>query len=105
MGNEVSRAWYAHQVLTQGIDPGIISASESTGAIELGSARLGKIRQDWGLYGTTYNTTTYYIHCAKLFMRVLQYRVLAVYVSIIGILPDFTEIALLIASGIAWWLY
>ena len=55
----------------QGIDPGIISASESTGAIELGSARLGKIRQDWGLYGTRYNTTTYYIHCAKLFMGVL----------------------------------
>ena len=79
--------------MTQGIDPGIISASEPTGAIELGSARLGKIRQDWGLYGTTYKTTTYYIHCAKLFMRVLQYRVLAVYVSIIGILPDITEIA------------
>ena len=52
----------------QGIDPGIISASEPTGAIELGRARLGKIRQDWGLYGTTYKTTTYYIHCAKLCM-------------------------------------
>ena len=55
----------------QGIDPGIISASEPTGAIELGRARLGKIRQDWGLYGTTYKTTTHYIHCAKLCMRVL----------------------------------
>lgn len=55
----------------QGIDPGIISASEPTGAIELGRARLGKIRQDWGLYGTTYKTTTHYIHCAKLCMGVL----------------------------------
>ena len=30
----------------QGIDPGIISASEQKGAIELGRARLVKIRQD-----------------------------------------------------------
>jgi len=76
----------------QGIDPGIISASEPTGAIELGRARLGKIRQDWGLYGTSYKTTTYYIHCAKLFVGSLVYRVLAVYVSKFGILPDFIEI-------------
>ena len=85
MGNEVSRAWIAHQVLIKGIDPGIISASEQKGAIELGRARLGKIRQDWGLYGTTYKTTTYYMHCAKLHVGSLVYRVLAVYVFEIGI--------------------
>ena len=88
--------------MTQGIDPGIISASEPTGAIELGSARLGKIRQDWGLYGTKYNTTTYYIHCAKLFVGSLVYKVLDVYVSKFGILPDFIEMTLLIASRITW---
>lgn len=56
----------------QGIEPGIISdTSEPTEAIELWRARRSKIRQDWGLYGTTYKTTTHYIHCAKLFMRSL----------------------------------
>ena len=84
----------------QGIDPGIISASEPTGAIELGRARLGKIRQDWGLYGTTYKTTTYYIHCAKLCMGSLVYRVLVVYVSKFGILPYFTGIGPLVSSCI-----
>ena len=44
----------------------------------------------WGLWLAVIGTVGM---ASKLFMRVLQYRVLAVYVSIIGILPDITEIA------------